>query len=203
VSPEKGLHVLVDAFAQVHSACPNAELSIVGPTPPLPPELLAVLSRDPKVSALSRFYPDDYVAQLTRRVPPDVAAGVSFVGPVAHGDTVRYYRAADVYVMPSLSEAFGMAAVEAMAVGLPVVASRVEGIPETVCDEVTGLLVAPDDSGALAQALLRLLGDERLRRAMGEAGRRRAVQRFSWERIVQTLGDHYQRLGGGDARPRG
>lgn len=76
----------------------------------------------------------------------------------------------DFYVQPSRAEAFGMAAAEAMAAGLPVVASAVGGLPEVVEDGTTGLLVPPDDPGALAAAIVQLARDPQLRAAMGQAG---------------------------------
>lgn len=85
---------------------------------------------------------------------------------------------ADVYAHPSLAEAFGLAIAEAMACGLPVVASRVGGIPELVEDGQTGLLTEPRDVGGLARALDQLASDPALRRRMGALARQRAVERF-------------------------
>jgi len=91
----------------------------------------------------------------------------------------------DVVVVPSLwEEPFGLVAVEAMAAGRPVVASRAGGLPEIVVDGETGLLAARGDMPGLASALRRLLADAALRRRLGEAGRQRAVERFSSERMA-------------------
>lgn len=92
--------------------------------------------------------------------------------------------AADVVVLPSRSEGLPMAALEAMALGKPVVASRVGGLPEAVEDGVTGVLVPPSDPDALAAALAELLGDPERARAMGEAGRARVLEGFTAERMV-------------------
>lgn len=100
----------------------------------------------------------------------------------------------DVYVQPSLNEGFGLAAVEAMALGRPVVASRVGGLPEVVEDRVTGLLVAPNDAHALASALRTLRDDPGLRVRLGNAGAERAVGLFSAERSARSYADAYRQL---------
>jgi glycosyltransferase involved in cell wall biosynthesis len=100
----------------------------------------------------------------------------------------------DIYVQPSLSEGFGIAAVEAMAQGLPVVATRVGGLPEVVMDTETGILVPPRDSIALADAIDALINDPALRLRMGNAGRERATGHFSLEREADTMQRIYDRL---------
>jgi glycosyltransferase involved in cell wall biosynthesis len=97
-------------------------------------------------------------------------------------------RSSEVVVIPSVVEGQGLVALEAMAACKPVVASRVGGLTETVREGVTGLLVPPNDPGALAQALQILLADEALRRRMGTAGRSLVEQEYRVDRMVeQTL----------------
>jgi glycosyltransferase involved in cell wall biosynthesis len=98
--------------------------------------------------------------------------------------------ALDVVVVPSLSEASGLTALEALALGVPVVASSVGGLPEIVVDEETGLLVAAGDAAGIARAVARLLADPVLARALAAAGARLAEERFTAERMV----DCYLRL---------
>jgi glycosyltransferase involved in cell wall biosynthesis len=97
----------------------------------------------------------------------------------------------DVFVMPSLEEGFGIAALEAMAAGLPVVATAVGGIPELVKDGETGWLVPPADPQALAGRLRSLLRDSGLRQAMGIAGHSRAQDHFSMDRMVENVSKIY------------
>jgi N-acetyl-alpha-D-glucosaminyl L-malate synthase BshA len=91
---------------------------------------------------------------------------------------------ADVFLLPSVQESFGLVALEAMACEVPVVASRIGGIPEVVVDGESGYLRPPGDIAGMAEAVLELLGDDALRRRMGAAGRERARTVFSEERVV-------------------
>ena len=99
-------------------------------------------------------------------------------------DVVDLLCACDVFVLPSRREGLGVAALEAMALGRPVVASRVGGLAESVQHEYTGLLVPPEDSEALAGALERLLGDPALARRLGAAGPEHIRDRYDAEAMV-------------------
>jgi glycosyltransferase involved in cell wall biosynthesis len=113
---------------------------------------------------------------------------VQILGHVAWHDLPPLYANADVFVMPSLYETFGISMVEAMAFGLPVVATRAGAMPEVVEDGVTGVLVPPGDAQALADAILSLLNDRGRACRMGEAGRDRVATEFTVDRAVdQTL----------------
>lgn len=109
-------------------------------------------------------------------------------------DPAPYLRGADVFVLPSAAEACPMALLQAMASGVPVIASRVGGVPEIVRDGVDGLLVAPGSVDDLADALRRVSADAALRRRLGVAARARVGERFRIERTVDTLLDVYQRV---------
>jgi len=99
------------------------------------------------------------------------------------------YRAADVFVLPSRDEGMPNVVLEAMASGLPVVASAVAGARELVVEGSTGFLVPPEEPGALADALLRLTGDPALRAALGGRGRRRVEEHFSWRAAAVSFLD--------------
>jgi D-inositol-3-phosphate glycosyltransferase len=124
----------------------------------------------------------DRVPQARGFVPPDELA--------------RLYARAAVVACPSHREGFGVACLEAMAHGRPVVASAVGGLLDLVVDGETGIHVAPGDVGALRAALERLLGDRELRRRLGEAGRRRAAERFSWDAVTRATLELYARYAG-------
>jgi glycosyltransferase involved in cell wall biosynthesis len=108
---------------------------------------------------------------------------------------VLYARAA-VVACPSHREGFGVACLEAMAHGRPVVASAVGGLLDLVVDGETGIHVPPGDVPALRAGIERLLADPELRRRMGEAGRRRAAERFSWDAVTRDTVELYARYAG-------
>jgi glycosyltransferase involved in cell wall biosynthesis len=119
---------------------------------------------------------------LAARRAPSLVDRLEFLG---HVDPIEPLVAAlDVLVLPSLSEALGLVLLEAGALGVPVVATAVGGIPEVVEDGVTGILVPPGQPTALADAVNQLLGDPVRARAMGEAGRARVERKFALERTV-------------------
>ena len=118
---------------------------------------------------------------------------VSFRDAVPHDDLPLYYNAADVCVVPSYYESFGLVALEAMACGVPVVASRVGGLRETVQDGETGYLVPWRCPQPFAERLDQLLSDARLRRRLGREARI-AVERFRWSEVAAQVEDVYHEL---------
>jgi glycosyltransferase involved in cell wall biosynthesis len=97
----------------------------------------------------------------------------------------------DMVVMPSLRESFGLVALEAMAMNLPVIASRIGGLEEVVEHGRTGLLVAPGDAVVLADAIQRLTEDPGMRKEMGAAGRQRVESRFGLDSTIRRTEDLY------------
>ncbi len=118
---------------------------------------------------------------------------VEFLGSVAHHELPYFYSAADVTVMPSYSESFGLVALEAQACGRPVVASNVSGLRSVVRDDVSGYLVENQDVAAYAERIGRLVDDPELAAQMGARGRLLA-QRFSWTRTADRLELLFERL---------
>jgi glycosyltransferase involved in cell wall biosynthesis len=155
LSPEKGLRYLIDAFARVSRDDDRVRLVLAGDGPER--------------------------RRLERRVEKQrLGERVRFLGEVPHESVPDVLSGIDIFAMPSIYEGFGVAALEAAAMEVPVVATNVHGIPDVVRDGETGLLVRPKDADALAGALARLVGDEDLRRRLGEAGRAFVQAHYSW-----------------------
>lgn len=129
----------------------------------------------------------NYRAELDECVRQfNVQDRVKFLGNIPHHLLAQYYSFANVAAFPSLYiETFGISIAEAMSCGVPVVGSNSGGIPEVIGD--VGILCAPADSGHLAEVLRKILSDKKLRREMGEKGRLRITNRFTWHHTVNTL----------------
>ena len=123
-----------------------------------------------------------------------ICGSITFIGSLPLVEEVLV--GADVFLLPSESESFGLAALEAMSCEVPVVATRAGGLPEVVVDGETGFLCAVGDVEGMAEATMRLLADEDLRRRLGRQGRQRAVAEFSQEAVVQRYRSIYQRVSG-------
>jgi glycosyltransferase involved in cell wall biosynthesis len=172
-APHKGFDVLVRALP----ALPNTELVIVGS--PDEPEM----DSDPEAR---RLY--DLADEL------GVADRVRLYGSVVREDMPAILRSADVVACTPSYESFGIVALEAMACGVPVVASAVGGMLDTVVHDVTGRLVKPTQPADVADAINHLLRDDFLRQSLGAAGRDRARARYSWDRIAADTLRVYDRL---------
>ena len=197
MSPEKGLHDLIDAFAIVAERHPSARLEIVGPQGAIPREYIVDVTDDDLVAGLARFYDEEeYGDHLRRRIPADLRDRVVFMGALSHEAVVERVAAASVLVNPSYSESFGMSLVEAMASEVPVVATRVGGMVEIVEDGVTGYLVERGDVARLAVSIDVILNDRSLQASMGRAGRARVAQRFAWEPVSESVLARYRQITG-------
>jgi glycosyltransferase involved in cell wall biosynthesis len=115
-----------------------------------------------------------------------------FLGNVPNQAMPGIYRAADLSVLPSFMEATSITGLESMATGLPLIGTRVGGIPAIIKDGQSGLLVPPGEPGEIAAAIDRLVSDEALRKAMGVAGRQSAVAGFSWAGIAERTAEIYR-----------
>jgi D-inositol-3-phosphate glycosyltransferase len=186
VDPVKGIDTLLDAFHALSRqswAEQRLKLVFVGGT------LLPAADR-------MRVGPDlqPVVAQAREL---GIADDILFRGSEPQDILPDYYSAATVCAVPSRYESFGLVAVEAMACGLPVVASRAGGLKFTVEEEISGLLVPPDDPTALAAALTRVINDRALRASL-QVGARQASIRFSWQSIGPAMLQLYERLAEGE-----
>ena len=131
--------------------------------------------------------------QLAARL--GVAEDVQFVGKQPQSEIRDFLSVADLFLLPSQSESFGLSALEAMACNVPVIATRVGGIPEVVEDGGCGYLFKIGDAEGMAEAALRLLNDAALHSRFGERGREIATTRFTTDQIIPQYEALYQRLG--------
>lgn len=122
-----------------------------------------------------------------RRIAGELPPGARLLGPVPRDELARLYSRASVFVLPSLFEPFGLVLLEAMEHAVPCVASDLCAIPEIVVDGETGLLVPAAHPPALAERIVRLLRDPGLARRMGESGRRRVRERFTWPAVARRV----------------
>jgi len=195
ISPEKGVHILLDAFEKVLERYPNLHLQLIGPQTPAPEEYIVALSDDPKVLGLATFYSEGYFSHLKKKISRNLGNRVTLYNYIPYSDLINFYHSAHVFVFPSVwDEPFGMPIIEAMACGLPVVATRGGGIPEIVEDGKSGFLIERGNSEALAKAILYLLGNEGLRESLTNAARQYVFERFTWDRISKDLLSAYGKL---------
>jgi D-inositol-3-phosphate glycosyltransferase len=178
--PRKGVATLIEAFALLPRGL-DAQLVIVGGEPGGSPEIA-------QLSALAEGL--------------KVREGVIFAGSRPQGELYRYYGAADAAVSVPHYEPFGMTPLEAMACATPVVGSEVGGIKTSVADGASGFLVPPKRAEVLADRLLRLLSDGKLRDRMGRAARRRVEERYTWERVARLAAAAFSKVVRETAAPR-
>jgi glycosyltransferase involved in cell wall biosynthesis len=166
-APQKALDVLVDAAVPVLESEPHAWLIVAGDGPLL--EVVRTKARATAVRGRMLF-------------------------PGFETDMAGLLAALDLYVSPSIAEGLGLATIEAMAAGLPVVGTAVGGTPEVVDDGVTGVLVPPGKAAPLGAAIARLLGNGAQRKRMGEAGRERAIAEFGEATMLARIAALYREV---------
>jgi glycosyltransferase involved in cell wall biosynthesis len=166
MTAQKGVDVLLEAFAEVERKYPDAILVLAGDGP--------------------------LRGRMERLASARKLRSLRFLG--WRGDIPNLMADADLVVMPSRWEGFGLAALEAMALAKPVIASSVSSLPEIVVDGKTGFLVPHDNPHALAESINRLLSDTGLAHAFGQAGQMRLAQDFTVERMAEKTASEYRRL---------
>ncbi|MFD6139952.1 glycosyltransferase [Promicromonospora sp. NPDC060271] len=169
----KGVATVVEALARIGDQVPPVELLVAGGPP------LGELDRDPEVGRLR-----------ARAEQLGVGDRVRFLGAVSHEDVPNLLRDVDIVACTPWYEPFGIVPLEAAACGLPVIASAVGGMLDTVVHERTGLLVPPRDPAAVADALLRL-SDRRFRLRLGAGARVRAERRYGWVSVARETAEAY------------
>ncbi|MBL7199900.1 MAG: glycosyltransferase family 4 protein [Anaerolineae bacterium] len=169
LKPRKNLRFLLDVFAEVRDKEPDVKLIVGGAGP-------------------QRAQLEAYATAL------GLGNSVAFTGYIPEEKKVEYYNRADIFVLPSRLEGFGMVATEAMACGTPVVVSNVSSLPEIVLDGETGFLADPYRISDFAEKILRLVHDPVLRMQMGINGRDWTLRRFSWDRAATLTRDIYEQV---------
>jgi phosphatidylinositol alpha-mannosyltransferase len=165
LDPQKGFPVAVEAFATLAGEFPDLWFVVIG---------------------------DGRERGAIERLPAEARARVMMIGSVEHERLPAYHACADVFIAPALGqESFGLVLVEAMAAGVPVVASDIAGYREVVREDIDGLLVPPGDPAALAEAVGRVLRESDLAKRLSEAGRERA-QAFRWDRVAGQIESAYR-----------
>ena len=164
LTKQKGHSVLLNAFSELLSDWPNAQLLIAGDGEELP--TLELLSNK---------------LNLTEHV--------QFLGPIRN--VREFLSVLDVFAHPSIFEGLGIAVIEAMSMGLAIVATKVDGLAELITDGVEGSLVEPNNPIALSKAMKRILSDPALRKNMGQRARKKAVGKFSVKTMIQKYEELY------------
>jgi glycosyltransferase involved in cell wall biosynthesis len=172
LDPPKGQAVLLKAFATLCHQNLQLYLLLVGGT-----------------DQHSRGY-DHYLENLAREL--GIAERVRFTGFQA--DTAPFHACLDLFVLASDEETFGLVLLEAMAQGKPIIATNAGGVTGIIQDGVNGLLIAPRDELALAQALTRMIEDENLRRRLAEAGAKSVREKYTLSRHLGRLEKHFTEL---------
>jgi MMP alpha-(1->4)-mannosyltransferase len=166
--PFKGLLPLVEAVAKLRTERPHAHLLVVG----------RLRAESPVAAAIDRL---------------GLQGAIRFESAVSDDRMVELYAEAQVAVVPSLYEGFSLPAVEALACGVPLVATTGGALPEVVGEDgVTGLLVPPGDPGALEEAIRTVLDEPELAARLSVAGRARVLERFTWQACARATADHYR-----------
>lgn len=176
IYPRKGLNYLIESLAreEVRDKFGDLELGVIGQDP------------DPGQTNLKEY--QNLAGQL------GLNDNIKWLGYVKRKDVAEILARTDVFVLPSLEEPFGRVLLEAMAMQLPVVATRVGGIPEIVVHEATGFLVPPQDPAGLAHRIAQLLDDPDLRAQFGQRGRKIVQERFTLKEHVGRVEEEYDRV---------
>ncbi len=181
IEPLKGLQNLLKAIALIRERRTPAETCYC----------LVVIGGDPNASIEAMSSEMINIKRLSKELGLEDL--VVFLGKRAQDTLPYYYSAADILIMPSYYESFGMVALEAMACGTPVVASQVGGLPFLVQDGKTGFVVPGGDPEALVEPLMKLMNNDELRETMGKQAAEYALQ-YDWKLISERMIDVYQTL---------
>lgn len=174
IIPLKGIQFLIEAMPGVIEEFPEAKLEIIGEGP--------------------------YKKKLQNKVKKmKLTKHIRFAGFSA--DVEKELAKMDLYVQPSLSESFGLAIVQAMSVGLPVIATRTGGIPELITEDKSGILVESANPKQLREAMIKVLRDKDLAKRMGDMARRESIVRFNLKDMIEEVENTYEEVAKNPAFP--
>jgi glycosyltransferase involved in cell wall biosynthesis len=168
LAPRKGVHYLLQAMPHIIKHFPKVRLLVVGAGPL-----------------------ENYLKDLSRRL--SLQNSVTFLGYVSDERIRKLLALADVVVVPSIFEGCPLVLLEAMATGKPVVASAVQGIPEVVKHDFSGLLVNPGNIREIEQTIIRLMKDKKFADYLGENARQTIIKDYSWEKIARRTQEVYEK----------
>jgi glycosyltransferase involved in cell wall biosynthesis len=161
----KGINYLIEAMKIISQNCLNTKLLLVG-------------------DGEERKSLENLVDEL------DLNQHITFVGRVSNEDVPKYMAASDVFVLPSLSEGFPNVILEAMASGLPIVTTKIRGLPEIVKDGINGFLVEPENPGEIAENVIYLLKNTEIAHTISE-NNKKDVEQYAWENVVKEIESTY------------
>lgn len=163
---EKGVVYLVEALKWVREKLPDVKLILIG---------------------------EGKLKERLKRLSHNLSLyNIDFIGKINHSAISEYMNSADLFILPSLREGLPLVLLEAMATGLPVIATSVGGIKDVIVHEKSGILIPPKKPRLLAEKIIYLLKDEDLRKRIGEDGRRRVEEYFTWDRITKETSQVYK-----------
>jgi glycosyltransferase involved in cell wall biosynthesis len=168
LTTQKGLEYLLKAISLIKECSSHVKLVVVGSGPQ-----------------------EDSLRDLALTL--GIADNVSFLGNMSHGKMPEVYSLADVFVLPSLSESFPNAMLEAMAMEKPVVATRVGVIPEIIVDGKTAVTIRPARTEQLADAIARILSDDKFSRRIAQGGLKLVTEKFTWDYVVRRTVQVYEK----------
>lgn len=168
LSWEKGLDDLVKAWPEVLKSEPEAKLVLVG-------------------EGNKRQEIEKMIADL------NIKKSVTLLGNLPHGQVLKEIKKSEVFICPSLAEGLGIVFIEAQACGVPVIGTRVGGIPDVIQDNENGLLIEPKSSAQIAEAIIKLLKDKSLSERLSQKALE-TVQKYDWQSVIKTIDSTYREL---------
>lgn len=201
ISPEKGIHTLLEALPSIKRVFPGVKLSLIGSKNQLPYDMYVKYTDDNRIKKLKRFYtnpPSDfyyynYLNDFARE--HDLLDNITFLGAISNRELPYYYQNATIFICPSVfNETFALTPLEAMSTGTPVIGTKSGGLVEAVQNGVNGMLIDKEDGRQLADSIIYLLSNPDILKKYGNNGRKIIESNFTWDKIAGDFMNLYQKL---------